>query len=79
MEDILQLVVVNVSTMEKPFLEEVGAMETVASGINDQCVPSTTAVSCGGHFAIDCSQCPCNGDAWVGQGWCNGDCLQLDR
>ena len=62
-------------TMEKPFLEEVGAMETVASGINDQCVPSTTALSCGGHFALDCSQCPCNGDAWVGQGWCNGDCL----
>ena len=49
-------------TMEKPLLEEVGAMETVCSWTNDQCVPSTTVVSCGEHFALDCSQCRCNGD-----------------
>ena len=41
--------------------------------------PRTTFVSCGQHFAIDCSQCPYDGDTLVGEGWCNGDCCWKDQ
>ena len=34
----------------------------------------TRLVSCGQHSAVDCSQCPYDGDTWVGKGWCHGDC-----
>ena len=39
----------------------------------------TKLVSCGQHFATDCSQCPYNGKTWVGEGWCNGDCHWIDE
>ena len=49
------------------------------SWINEQCVLSTALVSCGQHSAIDCSQCPYDGDTWVSEGWCNGDCHWVDQ
>ena len=36
------------------------------------------AVSCGEHYASDCSQCPYAGELWMGEGWCNGDCQWRD-
>ena len=38
----------------------------------------TAPVSCGEHSAVDCSLCPYNGDIYVGEGWCNGDCSWID-
>ena len=42
---------------------------------NDPPTTRTRLVSCGQHSAVDCSQCPYHGDTWVGEGWCNGDCV----
>ena len=39
----------------------------------------TRLVSCGQHSAVDCSQCPYDGDTWVSEGWCNGDCHWVDQ
>ena len=39
----------------------------------------TRRVSCGQHSAVDCSQCPYDGDTWVGEGWCHGDCHWRDE
>ena len=39
----------------------------------------TRLLSCGQHSAIDCSQCPYDGDAWVSEGWCNGDCSWINE
>ena len=39
----------------------------------------TRLVSCGQHSAIDCSKCPYDGDTWVSEGWCNGDCHWVDQ
>ena len=39
----------------------------------------TRLVSCGQHSAVDCSQCPYDGDTWVGEGWCHGDCHWRDQ
>ena len=35
-------------------------------------------MSCGQHSAINCNQCPYNGDNLIGQSWCNGDCHWKD-
>lgn len=36
---------------------------------------SSSSVSCGGHDAESCVQCPYNDDGvWVGSVWCNGEC-----
>ena len=40
---------------------------------------TTKPVSCGKHSARYCSQCPYNGDTWMGRGWCNGDCAWIDE
>ena len=39
-----------------------------------QTISTSSTVSCGGHLASDCSQCPFNGENWIGEAWCNGDC-----
>ena len=39
----------------------------------------TRLVSCGQHLAIDCSRCPYEGDTWVGEGGCNGDCSWINE
>ena len=41
--------------------------------------PRIRLVSCGQHYAIDCSQCPYDGDTWVSEGWCNGECHWVDK
>ena len=48
----------------------------------DSCIfPFTllTTVSCGQHSASNCSQCPYNGEAWIGEAWCNGDCSWINE
>ena len=39
----------------------------------------TRLVSCGQHSATECSQCPYDGDTWVSEGWCNGDCSWINE
>ena len=40
------------------------------------CEPHVSGeVSCGGHYAISCSECP-QGN---GASWCNGDCEWLNE
>ena len=39
----------------------------------------TRFVNCWPHSAIDCSQCPYDGDTWVSEDWCNGDCHWIDQ
>ena len=36
-------------------------------------------MSCGQHSAVDCSQCPYDGDTWASEGWCNGDCSWINE
>jgi len=31
-------------------------------------------VVCGGHYAASCEDCPWDGETWVGENWCNGEC-----
>jgi hypothetical protein len=38
-------------------------------------VSPTTNVSCGGHFASSCAECP-QGN---GAAWCNGDCIWVNN
>jgi len=37
-------------------------------------------VSCGGHYAPNCTMCITDQEtgAWVGENWCNGDCFWSD-
>ena len=36
-------------------------------------------MSCGGHSANNCNECPYNGAILVGKSWCNGDCHWIDE
>jgi len=51
------------------------AMQQTATPTRNQ-VTGQADVSCGGHYAISCAECPYNSlGNYMGQGWCNGECI----
>ena len=77
-------IITNMNTVNIKFISDYSVPRTGFLAIwSATSEPPTTRtarfVSCGQHSAMDCSQCPYDGDTWIGEGWCHGDCHWRDE